>query len=288
MTAEVVETPFLEPLGKRSEAPPVAGVRLYWLGQAGFVVEIEGSRIVIDPYLSDTLEAKYAATAYSHKRTMPAPAVPDELGSIDLVLCTHHHTDHMDPGTLAPLARRLPGLRFVVPAASDALARERVGISDDRLILVDAGDVISPLPGIQVRALRAAHEAIELDEAGRHRFLGYAVASSSGTIFHSGDCVPYEGQVEDLVRAAPDLALLPVNGRSVALRQAGFAGNFSVAEALALCAGAGIRSMIAHHYRMFAFNTVEPAAIDSALATSTVHALRARTQVAWDFAAELG
>jgi hypothetical protein len=72
-----------------------------------------------------------------------------------------------------------------------------------------------------------------------------------------------------------------VNGRSAALRQAGFAGNFSVAEALALCAGAGVPTMIAHHYGMFAFNTVEPAAIDGALAAAPVHALRARTQVVW-------
>ena len=80
---------------------------------------------MIDPYLSDTLAAKYAKTPYSHRRLSSPPATPDELGAVDLVLCTHHHTDHMDPGTLAPLARRLPGLRFVVPAASAALAQDR-------------------------------------------------------------------------------------------------------------------------------------------------------------------
>ena len=281
MTAQLVETFFSGPLGKRLDAPPTLETRLYWLGQAGFVVEIGGWRIVIDPYLSDTLEAKYARTPYSHKRMAPAPATPEELGGIDLVLCTHHHTDHMDPGTLAPLARRLPGLRFVVPAASAALARERTEASDDRLVLMDAGETISPLPGITVRALRAAHEKIERDEAGRCRFLGYAVATRGASIFHSGDCTPYEGQVEDLAQAAPDLALLPVNGRSATLRQAGFAGNFSIAEALALCGGAGVRSMIAHHYGMFSFNTVDPAAIDRELAAAPVHARRAQAHMAW-------
>ena len=281
MTARLIETFFSGPLGKRLDAPPTAETRLYWLGQAGFVVEIGGWRIVIDPYLSDTLDAKYARTPYSHKRMAPAPATPEELGSVDLVLCTHHHTDHMDPGALAPLARRLPGLRFIVPAASAALARERTEAGDDRLVLMDASETISPLPGITVRALRAAHETIERDESGRCRFLGYAVTSQGASIFHSGDCTPYKGQVEDLAQAAPDLALLPVNGRSSALRRAGFAGNFSTAEALALCAGAGVRSMIAHHYGMFAFNTVDPEAIDGALAVASVHALRARTQMVW-------
>ena len=281
MTASMVETIFSGPLGKRLAAPPAIEMRLYWLGQAGFVLDTDGWRIVIDPYLSDTLEAKYARTNYPHQRVAPAPAAPDELGSVDLVLCTHHHTDHMDPGTLAPLARRLPGLRFVVPAASRALARDRTGVSDERLILLDDGDAVSPLPGVEVRALRAAHERIERDEAGHCRFLGYTVASRGGSIFHSGDCVPYEGQDEEVVRAAPDVALLPVNGRSVALRQAGFAGNFSVDDAVALCVRAGVPAMIAHHYGTFAFNTVEPAAIDAALASAPVRALRARTNVVW-------
>jgi len=107
------------------------------------------------------------------------------------------------------------------------------------------------------------------------------VASGRTSVFHSGDCVPYEGQVEELARAAPDLALLPVNGRSDPLRRAGFAGNFRIEEALALCVGAGVPSVIAHHYGMFAFNTVDPEVIDRTLTAAPIHALRARTQVVW-------
>ena len=151
-----------------------------------------------------------------------------------------------------------PSLRFVVPAASAALARERAEVGDIRLIPVDAGAKIEPLPGVELSALPAAHETIERDESGRCRFLGFCLASDRTSIFHSGDCVPYEGQAEELARAAPDLALLPVNGRSEALRRAGFAGNFHVEEALALCVGAGVPSLIAHHYGMFAFNTLDP------------------------------
>lgn len=112
-------------------------------------------------------------------------------------------------------------------------------------------------------------------------YLGFSVASGRTSVFHSGDCVPYEGQVEELARAAPDLALLPVNGRSDPLRRAGFAGNFRIEEALALCVGAGVPSVIAHHYGMFAFNTVDPEVIDRTLTAAPIHALRARTQVVW-------
>ena len=281
MTLRLVEEPFAGPLGDRLAGPPAAGFRLYWLGQAGFVIEAGGLRMAIDPYLSDTLAAKYANTPYSHRRLSPPPATPDELGALDLVLCTHHHTDHMDPGTLAPLARRLPALRFVVPAASTAIARERAGVGDGRLLPLDAGESLEPFPGLRVTALPAAHETIERDESGRCRFLGYAIAFGPTSIFHSGDCAPYPGQIEDVARASPALALLPVNGRTETLRRAGFAGNFRVEEAVALCAEAGVPAMIAHHYGMFAFNSADPGAIDAALASAPVLALRAKANVVW-------
>jgi L-ascorbate metabolism protein UlaG (beta-lactamase superfamily) len=281
VTLRLTERFFADPLRDRLAGPPSAGLRLYWLGQAGFIVEADGRRIAIDPYLSDTLAAKYANTPYSHRRLSPPPATPDELGALDFVFCTHHHTDHMDPGTLAPLARRSPGLRFVVPAAARALARERAGIDDERLLPLDAGETVEPFPGLRVTALPAAHETIERDEAGRCRFLGYAIAFGETSIFHSGDCAPYPGQVEDVARAAPALALLPVNGRTEALRRAGFAGNFRVEEAIALCAEAGVPAMIAHHYGMFAFNSPDPASIDAALASASFMALRAKANVVW-------
>src|SRR4051794_26795821 len=104
--------PFAESLAERLAGPRNASVSLYWLGQAGFVINCGDRRIVIDPYLSDTLAAKYAATAFPHQRMMPAPVLQEELGQVDLVLVTHQHTDHMDGETLKALAARLPDLRF--------------------------------------------------------------------------------------------------------------------------------------------------------------------------------
>jgi L-ascorbate metabolism protein UlaG (beta-lactamase superfamily) len=281
MTARLIEIPFAEPLAQHIRAPARSDPALYWLGQAGFLIDVDGLRIVVDPYLSDTLAKKYASSRFSHERMSPPPVAPDELGPIDLVLCTHHHTDHMDPGTLAPLARLWPRLRFVVPAASAALARERIQVDDARLIAIDAGESVRPLPGLLIRAARAAHETIERDDQGRCRFLGYALGASGVTIFHSGDCVPFAGQREEIAGLAPDLALLPANGRSPSLTNAGFAGNFRIDEALALCEDCSIPAMIAHHYGMFAFNTAEPAEIDGLLAKASVAGTRARMQVAY-------
>jgi L-ascorbate metabolism protein UlaG (beta-lactamase superfamily) len=252
---------------------------LHWLGQAGFIVTTPRYRLVVDPYFSDSLARKYRGSATPHERLMAVPIEALSFPAIDLVLCTHHHTDHMDGETLRPLAEAHPRLRFVLPRAAAHLARERVGVSDDRLILLDAGERIEPLPGLIIRALRAAHETLERNEEGHHRFLGYCIESDDLRLFHSGDTIPYPGQREDISAVAPHLALLPVNGRPERLRALGIAGNLTIAEAIELCETSAIPAMIAHHYGMFAFNTVAPDEIDRAAGQAPLRVLRAELQM---------
>ncbi|MEP6565283.1 MAG: SIS domain-containing protein, partial [Mesorhizobium sp.] len=121
--------------------------------------------------------------------------------------------------------------------------------------------------------------------SGRHSFLGYLIEADGIRIWHSGDCVPFDGLIEEISALGPDLALLPVNGRSVELSSKGIAGNFSLAEAIETTRAIGASSLIAHHHGMFAFNTVAPESIDAA-AASTVkpRILRARTNVTYTLA----
>lgn len=258
--------PFAVPLAERladAAAQPAAGeTALYWLGQAGFVIDFEGHRILVDPYLSDSLARKYKGTRYTHVRIMASPIAPEQVPKIDLVLCTHRHTDHMDPDTLQVLAAAFPALRFVVPAASVDEAGRRCGVGIERLIAARAGEPIEALPGLRVTPLPSAHESLTVDAQGQHEWLGYVIDLPGVRLYHSGDCVPYDGLAQALRRLAPDLALLPVNGRDLARSGNGVPGNFTLDEAVALCREAGIPSMVAHHYGLFDFNTVPPAEID--------------------------
>jgi L-ascorbate metabolism protein UlaG (beta-lactamase superfamily) len=257
-------------------APPRAGEPLaaYWLGQAGFVIDVDGRRLLVDPYLSDSLARKYRDAKYRHVRMMASPIAPEDVPHVDLVLCTHRHTDHMDPDTLQPLARRFPALRFVVPAASLEEAARRCGVGLGRLVAADAGDDLEPLPGVRVRPVAAAHEAIQRDERGRHEWLGYVVDAGGHRLYHSGDCVPYPGLVETVAALAPQVALLPVNGRDATRRDNGVPGNFTLDEAVALCHEAGVPAMVAHHYGLFDFNTVPPALIDDRAAVEAARGLQ--------------
>jgi len=268
MPVEIVEQRFTGPLAERLIISDTGReIVVHWLGQAGFVIQAGRRRILVDPYLSDTLAAKYRGTATPHERLMPAPIDMEGLGPVDLVLVTHHHTDHMDPGTLAPLARQHPLLRFVAPRAARAETMRRAEVAEDRLVLLDAGERVEVLPGLAVVAVRAAHETLERDAAGHHRFLGYALVyedlgGSPVTLLHSGDTIPFDGQTEEVARLRPDLLLLPVNGRSAALAARGIPGNMTLDEAVALTDATGTPAMMAHHHGLFALNTLSLATID--------------------------
>lgn len=246
---------------------PARGERaLFWLGQAGFWFDTGKHRVLIDPYLSDSLAKKYAGQGNDHQRMMAPPITANALPQPDIVLITHAHTDHMDPETLAPLAQRFPELPFVVPRAKMDVARERIG-KDTNLIGVSDGEVITPLRGLSVHVLPAAHEKLERDASANAVFLGYGIRADGLTLYHSGDSIPFDGLMESVRQLAPDIALLPVNGRDAKRLAAGIPGNFTLEEAVTLCRDAGVPSMIPHHFGMFAFNTLSEEIIDAAQAS---------------------
>jgi L-ascorbate metabolism protein UlaG (beta-lactamase superfamily) len=247
-------------------------VELWWLGQAGFALRNRDYVVLVDPYLSDSLARKYRGTLFPHERMTPVPLLPETITRCDWYLCTHAHTDHMDPLTIRGVVDAA-GPRFVVPAAEAERATSR-GVPAGSLIPIDAGERVVLAPDIAVEAIPSAHESLETDELGRHRCLGYIVSLGPVRVYHSGDCVPFEGQAEMLSGKGIDVALLPVNGRDAYRREHGVPGNFTAGEAVALCEAAGIPDLVCHHFGMFAFNTVAPAAVADELE-------RAESPVRW-------
>ena len=86
--------------------------RLWWLGQSGFLVQWQNKHLLIDPYLSDSLTKKYAATDKPHIRMTEIPIDPARLDFTDVVTSSHNHTDHLDHETLWPLIAANPGFEM--------------------------------------------------------------------------------------------------------------------------------------------------------------------------------
>jgi L-ascorbate metabolism protein UlaG (beta-lactamase superfamily) len=234
------------------------GAGVWWLGQSGFLVAQNGRALIFDPYLSDSLTHKYSDSAKPHVRMSERvvdPAALGALGVIDVITCSHQHTDHLDAETLRPLLSANPHARLVLPAAIREFAAERLGQEvAARLVELDDGQS-AQVGDMKFHGIAAAHDAVERDALGRCRFLGYVVEWAGLTFYHSGDTMLHDGLVPALRRFKIDLAFLPINGNRP---ERGVAGNLNGKEAARLAHAAGARQVIPCHYDLFEFNTAPP------------------------------
>jgi L-ascorbate metabolism protein UlaG (beta-lactamase superfamily) len=238
----------------RQPAPDPEDFRLWWLGQSGFLVQWQDRHLLLDPYLSDSLTKKYAATDKPHVRMTARVVAPERLAFIDVVTSSHTHTDHLDAETLGPLRQVNPDLTLVIPEANRAFVAERLRCDPAWPVGLDDGQSATA-KGFTVTGIPAAHEALEQDDQGRHNYLGYVIRFGPWTLYHSGDTVWYDGLVENLRPRHVDVALLPINGSAPERR---VAGNLNGVEAATLAHTIGARMVIPCHYEMFEFNTASP------------------------------
>jgi L-ascorbate metabolism protein UlaG (beta-lactamase superfamily) len=80
------------------ETQPKAGeIFFWWIGQSGFVLKTDSLCIVLDPYLSNTLEQATKEQGWKrHIRMMDIPIEPVGLSGVDYLIISHGHRDHYD------------------------------------------------------------------------------------------------------------------------------------------------------------------------------------------------
>ena len=240
--------------------PPATpdALRVWWLGQSGFLVRCGGRFALLDPYLSDSLTKKYADTDKPHVRMTERVIAPERLTEIEVITSSHNHTDHLDAETLRPLLAANPQARLIIPEANRAFVANRLGISVCEPVGLDDG-ASATVGAFTFHGIAAAHNELTRDGAGRHQFLGCVIRCGRWTIYHSGDTLLYDGLAEKLRAFAPiDIALLPINGNAPERR---VAGNLDGREAAQLAHAIGARCVVPCHYEMFAFNTADPRAL---------------------------
>lgn len=229
-------------------------IHLWWLGQSGFLLQWQAHHLLFDPYLSDSLTHKYAATDKPHVRMTEPVVAPDRLTFIDVVTSSHNHTDHLDKETLVPLLRMNPRMQLVVPEANRTFVCDRLNLMLEAPRGMKADDR-KQFGVFEIEAVPAAHPTLERDEWGNHKFLGYVVKCGNTRIYHSGDTLLYEGMEAKLACLQIDVALLPINGDRPERR---VAGNLNAREAATLAKSMGAKVAVPCHYDMFEFNTASP------------------------------
>src|SRR5882762_21079 len=238
----------------REAASDTANLYLWWLGQSGFLVQWQNHHLLLDPYLSDSLTKKYANTDKPHVRMTERVVAPERLDFIDVVTSSHNHTDHLDRETLLALMQANPKMELIIPEANREFVVDRLKVMIEQPRGLDYGRCHT-FGGFTIHGFPAAHDLIEKDERGRHKFLGYIIEAGPWTIYHSGDTKLFDEMEARLQEWAIDIALLPINGDQP---ERGVAGNLSGTEAARLAKEIGARIVIPCHFDMFEFNTASP------------------------------
>jgi L-ascorbate metabolism protein UlaG (beta-lactamase superfamily) len=226
---------------------------LWCLGQSGFLLQWKGKRVLIDPYLSDSLTKKYLTTDKPHTRMSELVVKPELLRNISVVTSSHNHTDHLDGETLIPILKNNPQIIFIIPEANRQFVAERVKSEKDLPIGLSDGRSVS-VNEFTFHGIPAKHNEIERDANGNCKYMGYVIEFGKHKVYHSGDTLWFDEMIDLLKPFSVDVAMLPINGNKPERK---VAGNLSCKEAAELGKAINAKYVIPCHYDMFSFNTAD-------------------------------
>jgi L-ascorbate metabolism protein UlaG (beta-lactamase superfamily) len=161
--------------------PAAEGLRFAWLGHSSVLVELGGTRVLIDPVFSE--RASFVAWA-GPKRFQPAPIQAGELPGLDAVLVSHDHYDHLDRATIEALTEKTAS--FHVPLGIAKLL-QRWGVPAARIREYAWWDEVT-IDGLTIAATPARHfSGRGLFDRDRTLWCSWAITANGSRVYHCGD-----------------------------------------------------------------------------------------------------
>lgn len=204
-----------------------------WLGHAGFLLQLGGRNILVDPV--------WALWLGPLKRVSHPSLLAPELPYIDLVLITHAHFDHLHLPSLRSIAAGQP---IIVPQGVGNIVK---GCAFSQIIEMDYWQT-KRVADLDITFTPMKHWGARFIHDTYRKFGGYLIGDGRKTVFHSGDSSLFDGFREIAVRASVDIALLPIgayqppSGRPV---------HMNPEEALEAFDMLAARAMVPMHYGTF-------------------------------------
>lgn len=170
-------------------------MKITWLGQAGLVFENENVKIMIDPYLTDSVK-KINPENY---RRIP---VLESFFNVkpDIMIFTHNHLDHYDPETVRRFITNETALTVLSPSSVWGEIRKTGG--DNNYVLFNRKTSWTEY-GIKFTAVKAEHS----DPTA----IGVIIDDGDKKYYVTGDTL-YNTEIFTDLPEDIDVIFLPVNG----------------------------------------------------------------------------
>jgi L-ascorbate metabolism protein UlaG (beta-lactamase superfamily) len=197
--------PIVTPSAAELAAPASTGLRATWLGHATALVEIEGRRVLFDPVWSDRCSP---SSLVGPRRIHPVPLELAALPTIDAVVISHDHYDHLDEASIRALVR-LQEAPFLVPLGVGAHL-ERWGVPIERIVELD-WDETATIAGLGFTATAARHFSGRLRSDNGTLWASWVLAGTDRKVFYTGDSGYFEGYTSIGAAHGPfDLTLIQI------------------------------------------------------------------------------
>lgn len=208
-------------------------MKIIYLGQAGFYLEVDGKTILIDPYLSDSV-AKVEPQNY---RRVP---IAEEFLAIkpDVIVCTHNHLDHLDKETLVHYLGADSKVVCLSPFSGWKELRQ-FGGSRNNYVMFNVGTEWTE-GNVRFKAVKAVHS----DEYA----IGVIVYAEGSAYYFTGDTLYSQSVLENVGNEDLEAVFLPVNGKG---------NNMNFADAKRFAIAIKARHIVPIHIGLFDDLTAE-------------------------------
>jgi L-ascorbate metabolism protein UlaG (beta-lactamase superfamily) len=163
------------------KTPPESGLRMTWLGHSTTLIEIEGTRILTDPVFS----MRPSPLWFVGPLRWYEPLLKlTEVGTLDAVLISHDHYDHLDMDSIVALEGHTK--KFIVPIGVGGHLRYW-GIPAEKIVETDWYDEtkVNEINIITTPARHASGRQIfDLDGT---LWASYSLLAAQHRVFFSGD-----------------------------------------------------------------------------------------------------
>lgn len=175
-----------------------------WLGQATFLISVPGITIITDPVLGDI--------SLLYKRWAPPGILPQNLPTIDLIVLSHNHRDHLDKKTIKLLVEKNPHIKVLVPLG-DKVWLNKWGFDNvQEYSWWQSTKIELNNQTVNLTFLPAHHWSQRgLFDRNRSLWGSWLIQSADTTIYFAGDTA-YSTHFSAIAEQFPsiDIALLPI------------------------------------------------------------------------------
>jgi L-ascorbate metabolism protein UlaG (beta-lactamase superfamily) len=165
-------------------AAPPSGVRVTFVGNAGFLIAVNGKKILIDAMFAG-FPGGYALPRDVQEMLVNARPPFDD---VDVVLVTHNHGDHFDAAMVRQYLNSNPKARLISTAQVAGQLSE-FGSRVIPLAAVKDKPAQTSVDGIQIKALYLSHGTVPAGVEEVVNF-GFLVTVDGIRLFHTGDIDP--------------------------------------------------------------------------------------------------